>query len=79
MTFDQLMNEYRCDQIKADHCEARDFVKECQLMDVLAGQQQEPVCQRICCIGCPTRCGWVCGRADNTVRELRKIYEEYGA
>lgn len=79
MTFVELLNEYRCEQIVADHCEARDFVRINQLMDVLSGNQEEPVCNRVCCIGCPTRCGWVCGRADDTVRELKKIYEEYGA
>lgn len=72
ITLEELLQDYRCDHIIADHCGARDFAKTLMLADVVK------MCQRVCCIGCEDRnmCGYNCSLADDTVRELKKIVEE---
>lgn len=69
MTVDELLQDYRCDYM-TDRCSARDSAKALQLLD------GERVCSRMCCIGCPDRCGYACGLADETIRQLRQIAEE---
>lgn len=69
---EELLQDYRCDNL-TDRCAARDSAKGLQLLDGM------PMCERVCCIGCDSRCGYACGLADSTVRELAQIAKEMEA
>lgn len=69
MTLQELLADYKCD-FMTDQCNARNFAKTLQL------ENDEEMCKKVCCIGCDEVCGYRCGYALDTVKELKQYCDE---